>query len=271
MAQENDNKKHVNTYGPTYRQPQEGKACAMTIVYWNDMIRLQFAPELPKNLQTQSRRYDYDSGITTTITRTKAKMFYKAYQETFLHCLQNNEPKKIGITIANVNQLQLDTNIVDGEACPVLRFIPNISESDRTAKEEGIMCYEFNRGEIIEDYNWTDGNFKDILTPHFELELFMEDFNNFSQAFSMAYVHADRTVNNGATEAIMNKLNRIGEANGLDMTSRPQWSAGNGGKGSIFTKNDDTLPFGDGPSTQQNSSVQMQGVGSLDELDKALA
>ena len=109
MAQENDNKKHVNTYGPTYRQPQEGKACAMTIVYWNDMIRLQFAPELPKNLQTQSRRYDYDSGITTTITRTKAKMFYKA-----LNGLSDVEiPKDTG-----------DFRLVDKKVVDVINSLP---------------------------------------------------------------------------------------------------------------------------------------------------
>ena len=60
MANENYSKpsRSVNTSGPTYKNSSVEVPCALGVKYWNDMIQVEFVPELPKSQQTQTRRYD---------------------------------------------------------------------------------------------------------------------------------------------------------------------------------------------------------------------
>lgn len=251
----------VNTNGPSYKNPNGEVACAMSVKYWNDMVQIQFAPELPKSQQTQSRRYDYDNSVLVTMPRAKCKMLAMAYKNDIKPAIEENTQKKRSVSIAGVNQLMIDTNIVDGEAHPVLRFIQNIDEKTLKADPSNVCVYEFNRAEILEDYDFETGEFKSILTPHFELELFMDDLENALDATSNAYIHATKYVDAYFRESIINKLNRIGEANGLTMTSPQYGNNGGGGRGSIFTN-------ASGNNSQE--SVPAQNVSSLEELDAAL-
>ena len=263
MANENYSKpsRSVNTSGPTYKNSSVEVPCALGVKYWNDMIQVEFVPELPKSQQTQTRRYDYDHSVLATMRRSKCKMLSMAYHKDIVPALEQNIQKSRSVSIAGVNQLMIDTNIVDGEAHPVIRFIQNIDESTLKADPSNVCVYEFNRAEILEDYNFETGEFKGILKPHFELDLFMDDLDNALAGTSNAYVHATKYTDAYFRESIINKLNKIGEANGLSMTSPQYGNNGGGGKGSIFTS-------AAGNSSQE--SVPAQNVSSLEELDAAL-
>lgn len=265
MAYENSNNsrqgRSVNTSGPSYKNANGEVACAITVKYWNDMTQVEFAPELPKSQQTQTRRYDYDHSVKVTLTRAKCKMLTMAYKNDIVPALAENNQLSRSVSVAGVNQLMIDTNIVDGQAHPLLKFIQNIDEKTLKADPSNVLIYEFNRAEILEDYNFETGEFKGILTPHFELDLFMSDLENALDSSSNAYVHADKYADAYFRDMIINKLNKIGEANGLQMTSPQYGNNGGGGKGSIFTN-------ASGNGSQE--SVPAQNVSSLEELDAAL-
>ena len=268
MAYENNNtnKRNINTYGPTYRQPNSEKPCALTVAYWNEVIRIQFVPELPKSQQTTNRRYDYEHGVFCTVTRSKAKLLASQYKEVLADAIKNNQQMSRSVSISTNGQLMIDTNVIDGEARPVLRFIQNIDSETLRSSVDDVLVYEFNRGEVIEDYNFTEGTFKGIIKPHFELEMFIDDLENFSEVMSMSYVHATKQADASFRDSILTKLDRIGEANGLNLNDKPNYSGnGGGGRGSIFTSNNSAST---GSSTQE--PVESQNIGSLDELDSIM-
>ena len=64
-------KTNVNTRGASFKNSTSEKPCALLVTYWNDMVRLEFAPELPENEQTENRKYDYKHTVSTCLTRAK--------------------------------------------------------------------------------------------------------------------------------------------------------------------------------------------------------
>ena len=52
----NDNQKHVQTRVTNYTNGKASVPSALSVAYYDDGVRLVFAPELPKNEQTERRR-----------------------------------------------------------------------------------------------------------------------------------------------------------------------------------------------------------------------
>lgn len=253
-------KTNVNTRGASFKNSNSKKPSALIVTYWNDMVKLEFAPELPENEQTENRKYDYKHTVSTCLTRAKCNELVNAYKNIIVPAIKACENKKVSVPIANVNQLQIDVNLVDNEPHPVLKLIQNINADNLQATENNIIYYEFNTGEYILNYEPTNGTFSERVITHNEIDLFMSDLENVKNAGSNAYIHTDRCVNKYWKDSIDTKLNRIGEANGLSLSFKPQYgNNGKGGNGSIF----DNKP--------SNNDAPTQSIESMEELDKALA
>ena len=266
MAYNNDSnnsnsneKTNVNTRGASFKNSTSEKPCALLVTYWNDMVRLEFAPELPENEQTENRKYDYKHTVSTCLTRAKCNELVNGYKNIIVPAIKVCEDKKISVPIAQVNQLQLDINIKDGEPHPVIKLIQNINADNLHAAQDNIIYYEFNRGEFILNYDPEKGTFSERVVTYNELDLFMSDLENAKNAGSNAYIHTDRCVNKYWKDNIDTKLNRIGEANGLSLSFKPQYgNNGKGGNGSIFD------------NKTGNADASTQSIESMEELDKAL-
>lgn len=241
--------------------------CALDVSYYDDMVRLAFSPELPKSAQTESRRYDYDNNIMTALTRAKCNELCNLYQTIIRPAIQNCEDVAVGVSLANVNLLQIGTGVVDGIPHPYIAFYKGLDPQTLIPPKETSLKYEFNTGEYILGYNPETGEFKDRVVTCNEIDLFFNDMMNIRDASSNAYVHTDRVVNKYWRDTLDTKLNRIGEQAGLDLSTKPRFgNNGGGGKGSLF---DNQTGYG-GYNNSNTQNPTSAPIVSLDELDAVL-
>ena len=254
----NQNEKH--TYTNAFRSTN-GKCevpSALTVTYYDDRIKLEFAPELPDDKKTETRRYDYDNVVFTYLTRTKANELYDAYQEVIIPAIKNGLSAQVSVPIAQINQLQIDTDPdASGTPRPKIKLIKNIDVNTLTVADENVVSYEFNTGEYILGYNPKTGEFKERIVTYNEFKLFMHDLHEFVDATSNAYVHVDRNVNRYWKDSVTDKLIKIGSANGLDLSYRSR-NTSSATTGSIFSSK---------PSEINTNGVTLN---SLDQIDSEL-
>ena len=259
-----NNRKSVNTRGNAYYNSTQAVPCCLSVTYWDNMVKLGFAPMLPESQQTVSRKYDHENEVFSTMTRIKAQTLYTKYKEVIIPALQEAKEESISVTVGGVNQIQIAVKVdAEGAPHPCVRLIKAIGENLKAA-DENIFEYEFNTTEIVYGYDPKNGTFTKREFIFTELELFMRDLNSAVEASSNAYVHTDRVVQKYMTDRTDNKLNQIGAKLGIDLETSPRFSAGGrGGQGSIF----------DGPSNTQSVSgyeVPTNSVGSIEELNAVI-
>lgn len=250
--------KSVSTRAGHFTNPRQESPCALDITYYDDMVRIQFAPELPANRQTETRRYDYENTVMTALTRAKCNELYNAYNTVIRPAIQNCEDETVSVTLANVNLLIIGTGVKDGVVHPYICFCKELSPDTLIAQENNRLKYEFNTGEYILGYNPQTGEYKQRVITCNEIDLFFHDLENVRDASSNAYVHTERTVNRYTKDSMDSKLNRIGEKLGLDLTSKPKFTKGSGGRGSIF----DNTGSSDEPSVSNAATIA-----SIDDID----
>lgn len=258
-------KKSVNTRGNAYYNSNQTTPCCLTVAYWDNMIKLSFARQLPPEQQTNMRKYDHDNEVISAMTRIKAETLYEKYKEVIVPALEEAKDEAISVTVGGVNQIQIATNVdAEGVPHPCIRLIKEIGE-DLKAVASNILEYDFNTTEVVYGYNPENGTFTKREFIFSELELFMRDLNSAVEASSNAYVHTDRVVTKFMTDRTDSKLNQIGAKLGLQLDTNPRFSSGRGGQGSIF----------DGPNPQNTQSaggyeVPTNSVGSIEELNAAI-
>ena len=258
--------KSVMTKGGHYINSRQETPCALDINYYDDMVRIQFAPELPKSKQTETRRYDYENVIMTALTRAKCNELYNAYEKVIRPAFENCEDTCVSIVLANVNLLTIGTGVVDGTPHPYISFCKGLDATTLVAPKENRLKYEFNTGEYVLGYNHETGEYKQRVITCNEIELFFNDLKNIRDASSNAYIHTDRVVSRYNNDQIHNKLNRIGEKLGLELSTKPRYSRGSGGSGSIFDTANSNSSYNNysEPSTATN-------VTSIDDIDRLMA
>ena len=215
----NNEQANVNTRNMSVTNGSAKIPSALDVTYWNDSVKLKFNPELPESKRTETRRYDYDNGWITCISRTKCNELAKQYEEIIIPSLKNNEQKSVSIPIAGVNLLSINTGVDlygDGKAHPYLELVKNVDP--QTLKSDTSIMYEFNYGEYIVDYDKTTGNFAERVLTMNELDTFMKDLVSFREASSKSYVHAARCVDRAYKDSITNSLKKIGEKVGADLS-----------------------------------------------------
>jgi hypothetical protein len=236
--------------------------CALDVTYYDDMVRLAFSPELPMNAQTENRRYDYENNIMTALTRAKCNELCNLYKTVIRPAIENCEDTQVAVTLAGVNLLQIGTGVTDGVPHPFIAFYKGLDPETLISPKETRIKYEFNTGEYILGYNPETGEFKQRVVTCNEIDLFFNDLENVRNASSNAYVHTDRTVNKYWRDTLDSKLNRIGEKNGLDLSTKPRYGTnGGGGRGSLF----------DNQTGYNNTPSNSTSVASLDEIESAIS
>ena len=270
MAYENVNnngqnqKRSVNTRGTSYYNSNQATPCCLTVAYWDNMVKLNFAPMLPESQQTVSRKYDHDNEVFSAMTRIKAQTLYTKYNELIVPALQEAKDEAISVTVGGVNQIQIATNVdAEGIPHPCVRLIKDIGE-DLKADKNNIFEYDFNTTEIVYGYDPENGTFTKREFIFSELELFMRDLNSAVEASSNAYVHTDRVVTKYMTDRTDSKLNQIGAKLGLQLDSNPRFTTGRGGQGSIFDTAQNNTQSAGGYEVPTNS------VGSIEELNAVI-
>lgn len=256
---ERSNRTTTSTKGGHYTNSKQDVPCALDISYYDDMVRIQFAPELPAGKQTEHRRYDYENAVMTALTRVKCNELYNAYTEVIVPAIENCVDTSVSVTLAGVNLLTVGTGVVDGVPHPYIAFCKDLDTQTLIAPKEKRLKYEFNTGEYILGYNPNTGEFKRRVITYNEADLFFNDLKNIRNASSNAYVHTERAVNRYLRDSLDTKINRIGEKLGLELSTKTKYSRGNGGKGSIFESTTSTM-------SERSSSNNITSIDDIDAL-----
>ena len=254
-----DGKKHVTTNSNVqYMNSKVEKPMVLRVIYYDESVRLEFIGELPKEQQTEKRRYNYEKpAAATLLLRHKCQELYNAYKNVIIPALNECRNEQISVPLAGVNQLVIDTNVgEDGIPRPRIKLVKNIDLNSGIADGDNVFTYVFNMGEYILGYNEVTGDFKKKVLTYNELELFMRDLNTNVDATSNTFVHTERVVNRYWKDTLDGKLNKIGEKLGIDLTAKPRYQTGNGGQASIF----------DNPSKANTSDVPYNNI-SVSDLD----
>lgn len=254
MAANNTERQSVTTKCFHTSNAQAIKATAFSWDFQAEMLKLTINPELPENEQTEKRRYDYDHGWITCISRVKCIGLLKCYYMTLEKCIKEGTEKFISVPVAEVNQFGIGVRLdPEKEVVTYAKLIRNINPSDLTSQDE--IIYEFRKGEIIEDYDNKTGKFGRRNVTDDEFSLFIEDLKSFVMASSKAFNHANRVVDKTYKDMISNDIRSIGKKVGAEMTTFGGGQRGGAqyGQSSLF----------------DNSSkpAQTETIQSLDELE----
>lgn len=243
MAWNNNNnekeKKDTNTRSQTYRN-SKATICdnsAIVVSYWEDMVKIAFTSELPSQLQTDSRRWDYDSQVITCIPREKCNDIVNGYSSIIKPAIEAKKDASIGIIVGGVNMIVIGTGVKsnNGEPAPYMALHKNINPDTRLA--ESSCVYQFNKGEIITGYNSETGEAESSIETNNELDVFMKDLDSFRSASSKAFVHSARCVDKTFKDIIVNDLIAIGKKVGVDLAFTGNTNGNRGGSfsGAMFT------------------------------------
>ena len=242
MAWTNNNnaeRKDTNTRSQTYRN-SKSTICdnsAIVVSYWEDMVKIAFTAELPSQLQTESRRWDYDSQVITCIPREKCNELVNGYKNIIIPAIEKKTDTSIGIIVGGVNMIVVGTGVKlgKGEPAPYIALHKNINPNTRLA--ENSVVYQFNTGEIITGYNAETGEAESSITTNNELDVFMKDLDSFRSASSKAFVHSARCVDKTYKDIITNDLIAIGKKVGVDLsfTGNSNGNRGSSFSGAMFT------------------------------------
>lgn len=249
----------TNTRNNTMANGSARIPSALKVSYWNDMVKLEFAPELPESRRTETRRYDWDNVWITCISRAKCNELYAGYEQMILPKIKERQPDSISVPIADVNLLTIGVDVTEDNALhPYVELVKNVDP--QTLKSDTTIRYEFNYGEIIHGYIKETGEFKQRILTCNELDTFMKDLNGFREASSKSYVHAARCVDRAYKDNMTNSLRKIGEKVGADLSFTNSYNRDGMGYGSIFDKSNG----GNG------NAAPTQNYGTLEDLDDAL-
>lgn len=224
----------ASTRGYHTFNPNAIKVSAFDWSFQGEMFKLVITPELPENEQTEKRRYDYDHSWITCLTRIKCLDLLNNVKEIVLPKIKDKVDAFVSVTVADVNQFGLGIKFVDGKLVSYAKLIRNINPNDLTSQDE--IAYEFRNGEVIVNYDNVNGSFAERIQNNVEFTLFLKDMENFVNASSKAYTHANRVVEKFYKDQVLGNINAIGNKVGADIQTynSAQKSGAKYGQTSLF-------------------------------------
>lgn len=252
-----DNKFDVNTRGITFYNKDGFDPSALSLGFWNDsLISIKINPALPKEKQTSTRVYDYEKSISTAIPSTSAKLLSNAIKTKILPAIEANEDHSVGIQIGGDNLIVVGTGKrITNEIRPYFAIHKALNPASK--KPEMSAYYEFNKSQIIENYNEENGDYTLSVNHHSELMTFLSFLDAAVDALSKADVHAMRVVMRAFNEKLMNNITAIGVKVGADI----QTSQNNSSRNHVdFSSSNSDM---DSEFSQYTSEM----IGSLDDLN----
>lgn len=266
---ENKDRNSVQTRGTTYRDINCKFPMALEIGYSDDLITLTFTPPLPDQERVKGQKlFDYKNQIKSGMSRLKAHDLYTAYNLFIKPALEKTEGKFAGVWIAGGKHvIGIDTGVnlfKDGAVHPCLILIRNVSEA-RTSAD--VIVYEFNRSEVLLDYNPTTGKISETALIDAEFDAFMEDLESARDASSKAYIHTARQVDNRYKSTLIKYLDAFAKKAGVPVPTGNNYGGGSSSysRANIFNS-DEELPFDDAPASSMPEPAPSATINDMDQL-----
>lgn len=250
-----DNGINVNTRSCQLLNKEGFDPSALSIGAWNEMMSLRINPALEPSKQTESRIFDYDRSVSTSLTMEKVMLLLYKINKEIVPAINDNIDKSIGIPLNNGESL-----IVIGtgkkytnEIRPFLAIHKSLNANTR--KPEMSMFYEFKRAYTIDDYDEKTGEYSMVTDIHSEFKLFIELLKAFIIGSSNFTPHADRVSNYFRNEKLNKNINAIAQKVGVPVESYGNKSYNN--KPNVFANN----------SKSNNDDTDVASIDELGNID----
>lgn len=248
----NSERKSVNTKGIDLRNENGFDPCMVTFDFWKSCLSLRMHPVLPADKQTEFKKFDFESNISTALTPQNAWNLLRNIKAVIIPAIQNNEKKFVGVPVGNDGLVGVGSGRTDGSE-PYLAIFKGLDQN--TKKPESGMCYQFKKNISIQDYDYTTGECNVVETSVMdELELFMEILEEAVKAFTNAKTHSYRSVQDYYNSTLLDLVKQIAQKNGISTGS----SSSGYSRTQVFGRNNssnDELPFADEPVNKVTEEV----------------
>lgn len=231
----------TNTQGPRFLNSEGTYQSTMQLGYWNDMVSIRIHPALDPKDQTESRKFDYDTSISTALPLDKVMYLYESVAsmrstlEDHIYRTNRNaaepneedrvpvEPLKdtfVGVPVGNNNSLfGVGYAVREGQTPLVFAAIYK-DLNENTKRPESYLYYEFKDFTGITDYNPETGEFDlDREDIYAEFALFETFLITAVRTLMHATSHSTRTVDRAYRERLNERLDEIAGKLGIEKKS----------------------------------------------------
>lgn len=256
----NKEQRNVNTRGVQLMNSEGTYQSALHLGYWNDMISIKMHPALDKKDQTETRRFDYDTSISTSLTLTKA-LYLAEMIETRLHpeifntAADAKQKDFVGVEIGGNSLFGFGFERREDQDPLVYAAIYKNLDAD-TRKPTSMLVYEFRGIRGVTDYNPESGEFslEQEEGKCAELELTQRFLYEAVDTLMNATAHTGRNVDAYYRDSINKRLDEIGGKLGIERQS----FGGNSGGG--FNSRRSNVFGGSGNNGASQSSSQQSSA-----------
>ncbi|MMZ42278.1 hypothetical protein D1872_37980 [compost metagenome] len=265
----NTKEQNTNTRGPQFMNRDGFYPSTFVMGYWNGLISLKFHPALPEKQQTESKIFDYDQELQTSLTMEKATILIEGIKNKVIPALEKGEETSVGVPIGSSSSLiSVGVKNVKGEFTTYLAFFKGLNAE--TKKPDAFVFYEFRKGQRIDNYDPEQGTFEVNNETHSELALFMSLLESAREGLSNAYTHANRTVDRYFRDRLLGQVDAIAVNQGLP-------ASGSNNRGNTQRRSSGADVFGGGGNTgrsggsrSDNSSYDApsQTIENLDDINQ---
>lgn len=251
-----DNDRSVNTRGIALYNKNGFDPSSLSIGFWNDsFVSLKINPALEPSKQTQSRVFDYDKTVSTALGIPAIQLLSHAIKTKIFKAIEDGEERSVGIQVGGDSLVTVGTGKrLTGEIRPYIAIHKSLNP--QTKRPEMSIYYEFNKGQIIEDFNEETGAYSLDGGINSELMLFVNILDASVAALSKGDAHALRTVMRAYNDKLMNTTLAIGSKMGVQTQT---YSPGRSGGARV--------DFASSTPAQPASDMDVE-YGSIDDLNE---
>lgn len=219
---------NVNTRGIQLSNSEGFMPSTMVFGFWNSMISIKIHPALEKSQQSDSRRFNYDEVVATTLTLEKTAILLNKIETEILPVYGTQSVFK-GVSVGGDSLAGVGLRMNADGTSSTAYFGIFKSLDENTKKPETVMYYEFKSAYTIDDYDPETGDFKMTQNVPGELLLFTSALRAAVSALTNANAHATRTVDKWFRDRLMNTMEEIGSKVGVAPKSKGNWGNNGGG------------------------------------------
>lgn len=205
-----DNTISMNTKGYQFSNRNGFDPSALTVGYWNEMLSLRINPALEPSKQTESKIFDYEKSVSTSLTLEKIMTLLYGITKEVMPAISANEDKSIGISVSGDSLIVVGTGKKQtGSIRPFLGIHKGLNPDTKIA--ETSIFYEFKTTETVNDYDEKNGKYNLCKGIQSELMLFVELLKSAIVGLGNSVAHSQRNVSKWQTERTNGQINAIAE------------------------------------------------------------
>lgn len=190
----NSNKKpkSVNTRNRRLSNISSPMASLMELGYWDSMVTVRIHPALPKEMQSDTKKYDDENFLQSSISPVNILILIEGIEEKVIPAIKQGENAQVNVIIGGDTVFQVATKNIEGKQITLATIAKGLDATTR--KPTSVISYHFAEKPYLESYDYTSGEFEAGDDKLAELNLFLHHLKAHTTANTNAFVHAHRVV-----------------------------------------------------------------------------